>query len=249
MGAPRRLRLGGAGLRLTPPRPPRRRLAALLDARQRHRLARPRRLLRSGRSGLGRAGREQPHPRRRSPGAPGRRRDVVLLRPRPHPPPQRCRPGLDLGARLQPAAVADGPVPRRRRRHSQAGLAVLRRRTTPDLTALHRRGGRLQHPHRHPAHGRGDHGDEEGGQDGAEEPTDVQGVQETRRDPEEGGVDHEGEEPEGDQHQRQRQQPEQRADDGVDQAEDGRDAEQGEYAAVDVDGRHQGRGDREGDDQ
>ena len=41
--------------------------------------------------------------------------------------------GLGLGARLQPAAVADGPVPRRRRRHPQAGLAVLRRRAASHL--------------------------------------------------------------------------------------------------------------------
>ena len=44
--------------------------------------------------------------------------------------------GIGLGARLQPAAVADGPVPRRRRRHPQAGLAVLRRRAAPDLTRI-----------------------------------------------------------------------------------------------------------------
>ena len=56
----------------------------------------------------------------------------VLLRARPHPPAQRRRARLDQRARLQPAAVADGPVRRQRRRRPAPGLVVLRRRAAPD---------------------------------------------------------------------------------------------------------------------
>ena len=128
VGPPRRLRRRGAGLRLAAPRQPRRRLAAVLDAGERHRLARPRRLVGRGGGGVRRAGREQPDPHRRRPRAPGRAGTTFSFGPDHIHRLNGAVHGFGLGARLQPAAVADGPVPRRRRRHPQAGLAVVRRR-------------------------------------------------------------------------------------------------------------------------
>ena len=57
----------------------------------------------------------------------------LLLRAGPHPPAQRRRARLGLGARLQPPAVADGSVRRQRRRRAAPGVAVVRRRAAPDL--------------------------------------------------------------------------------------------------------------------
>ena len=74
------------------PRHPRRRLAAVLDAAERHRLARPRHLLRSGRGRAGPADRAQPGDRHRQRRDRDRRRHRLQLRPGPHPPADRARP-------------------------------------------------------------------------------------------------------------------------------------------------------------
>ena len=103
VGAPRRLRRRRAGLRLAAPRRPRRRLAAVLDPGERHRLARPRHLLRARwpwspaswsrtTCTVGRRWRRDP----------GRRGQGVLLRARPHPPAQRRR--ARLGVACTPTA-------------------------------------------------------------------------------------------------------------------------------------------------
>ena len=68
--AAHRLQRRQAALRQPAPGHPRRRLAAVLDAAERHRLARPRHLLRRGRGAAGRADRAQPGGRRRRASAP-----------------------------------------------------------------------------------------------------------------------------------------------------------------------------------
>ena len=129
LAAPPGVRRRQPGLRLAAPRRPRRRVAALLDPRERHRLPRPRHLLRRGR---------------------GRRagRSSSTTSPSATRPSRRCVEGgrvfsfgpdhihrltcaeqrVGVGARLQPAAVADGPVRRRRRRSAAAPVGVVRRR-------------------------------------------------------------------------------------------------------------------------
>ncbi len=124
VAAPSRVRRRPPRLRLALPRCPRRRLAAVLDPRERHRLPRPRHLVRSRCRGQRHVARAQPRDRQPDHRDPGRGRPRLQLRPRPHPPAHRRRPRVGVGARLQPAAVADGPVLRRRRRPAPPAVSV-----------------------------------------------------------------------------------------------------------------------------
>ena len=142
----RRLRRRRTPLRLPAPRRARRRLAAVLDPGERHRLARPRHVLGRGRRGAGRPGRAQPRrwERRRLSRRVERRRRL-RLRPGPHPPAVRHRRGQRQHPRLLPAAVADGSVHGRPRpaccagRRSRTPTNCGRSRTTSANERRHRR--------------------------------------------------------------------------------------------------------------
>ncbi|CAA9487007.1 MAG: Cysteine dioxygenase, partial [uncultured Solirubrobacteraceae bacterium] len=99
-----------APLRLPASRRAPRPVGDLLDARQRHGLARPRPLLGRRARGAGSAGRARTAHRRRRPGDGPSRGQRLLLRAVAHPPADlpRARRGLD--PRLFPAAVAARPV-------------------------------------------------------------------------------------------------------------------------------------------
>ena len=141
VGGQGRLQRRRARLRLAAPRRQRRRLADLLDAGERHRLARPRRLVRRGRG----------RPRQAAssttwPSAPSR------SRPRSKPATSTASAPTTSTAspastravsrpRLQPAPVAHGPVLRRGRRPAPR-LRLVRRRTPPARPELDAAGQR-----------------------------------------------------------------------------------------------------------
>src|SRR4051812_6921148 len=107
---------------------PRRRLGDLVGERQRHRVPRPRRLQRRGRGGRGRGRGGAPRAGRRAArAAPPRGRGVRLRRRAraPDAPGQRHAGGDD--PRLLTAAVADGQLRDRRRRHAAPPVDLLRR--------------------------------------------------------------------------------------------------------------------------